>query len=183
MKKWSFRVLACVVMSLCVILLTACNNEAEALQERIDALETENAELQGTITSLRTDLERSQANFAGAQGELQSLQASIAAAAAAEEQGDSGVQSGALAITYAGQANTDMSWPLSYGELNLGLRLNPDDLAGGAEIVWRSTNEEVFTVVPGEDGTSAVATPESTGSAEMVVTVGGQETRSWIRIT
>jgi len=88
-----------------------------------------------------------------------------------------------LAITYGGEPNTDMTWPLSYGLLPLGLRFNPGEISEDDEIVWHSTDESIITVVPGEDGTTATVTPVTIGSAQLVVTVGGQETRSWVRIT
>ena len=34
------------------VALTACSNETDALQERIDALEGQNAELQATVSAL-----------------------------------------------------------------------------------------------------------------------------------
>ena len=181
MKKRNIRVLVCVVMLFIAVALAACANEAEALQARIEELETENAGLQSTISSMRTDLERAQADLTNARHELQYLIS--AQEAAAQEQAASGTQSGPLAITYGGEPNQDMSWPLDYGDLPLSLRMNPNELDGEAEIVWHSTNESVFSVVVSEDGLSAIVTPLSTGSAQLVVTVGSQETRSWVRIT
>jgi len=165
------------------IALPACTSEADVLRERVETLEGENADLQSTVTSLRTELERSQADLSNTQFELHRLLTALDEAAAAEEQGADGAQSGPLAITYAGEPNQDMSWPLNYGNLQLGIRVNFDELGEGADISWRSTNENVFTVNPSEDGLSAMVTPIIKGSAEMVVTVGDQETRSWIRIT
>jgi len=165
------------------IVLAACSNEAEALQERIDTLETENAGLQSAISTLTTDLERSRAEHANTQNELQQLISAIAAEAEANGQGADGNQSGPLAITYGGEPNNDMTWPLSYGLLQLGLRLNLNEPDEDDEIVWSSANEDIFTIVSSEDGMTATATPKATGSAQVIVTVGDQETRSWVRIT
>jgi len=51
------------------------------------------------------------------------------------------------------------------------------------EIFWRSTDDGIFTVISNEDGLTAILTPLATGSAELVVNVGDQETRCWVRIT
>jgi len=104
--------------------------------------------------------------------------------AAAEEDDDAdGAQGGALAITYAGLANQDMSWPYGHGDLPLGLRVNLAEFDEDVEIVWHSTDEDILTVTSSEDGTSATVTPVTTGSAQVVVTIGDQTTRSWVRIT
>jgi len=182
MKKRIFSILICVILLFAAVALTACGNEAEALQERIDALESENAELQSTVSSLNSDLERSRADLFTTQSELQNVQAAIAAADD-DEQSDNANQSGPLAITYAGEPNTDMSWPLNHGELQLGIRMNPDEFDEEDEIIWQSADEDIFTVEQNEDGTSAIVTPLKTGSAQLIVTVGNQETRSWVRIT
>jgi len=160
-----------------VITLTACSNETELLQAQIDALENENADLQSTISSLSTDLELAQRNLSISQNELQNLISALEAAQADNKPVEE------LAITYGGQPNKDMSWPLSYGDLVLGLTINYDDLDEEDEIVWRSADEDIFTVVANEDGTSAIVTPLIVGSAQLIVTVGEQETRSWVRIT
>ena len=178
MKKRIFRVLICFVVLFAAAVLTACGNEAEVLQARVAELESENAELHLTISSLSTDLERSQTNLSNAQNDLQNLLTRIE-----EEQASQDPQNGPLAITYGGEPNTDMTWPLSYGLLPLGLRFNPGEISEDDEIVWHSTDESIITVVPGEDGTTATVTPVTIGSAQLVVTVGGQETRSWVRIT
>jgi len=181
MKKRNFRVLVCAVILFVAIAMTACADETDTLQERIDTLETENAELQSTISSLRTDLERAQADYFRVQNELQYLQS---AQEAAEEQAAIEAQGGPLAITFYGQPHTDRSWPLRNGDFNdLGLRVNIADFSEETEIVWRSTNENVFIVTPSEDGLSATLTPLATGRAQVVVTVGDQETRSDVSIT
>ena len=146
-------------------------------------MEGENTELQSTVSSLSADLERARADLSRTQDELQRALSALDAAANDEQASQQGNQSGPLAITYAGEPNTDMSWPLNYGDLVLGIRMDPNEFDEDAEIVWRSADEDIFTVVPSEDGTSATATPVATGSAQMIVTVGDQETRSWIRIT
>jgi len=179
MKKRIFSVLVCVVLLFTAIVMTACANETDALNARITALENENAELKTTVSSLRTDLDSANAGLSNSQNEVLILQTLIASLE--EQASQNGDQNGALAITYGGEPNKDMSWPLSYGELPLGVR--GDILDDESEIVWRSTNEDIFTVAPSDDGTSAIVTPLTTGSAEMVVTVGDQETRSWVRVT
>ena len=181
MKKRIFIVLSCVFLLFAAIVLPACANETEALQERISTLEGENAQLQSTVSTLSADLERTRTELSASQTELQSLL--VAHAIAEEQASQQDNQSGPLAITYGGEPNTDMTWPMSYGELSLGLRINLNELDDDVEIEWRSGNENVFTFVVGEDGTSAVVTPVSKGSAQMIVTVGDRETRSWIRIT
>jgi len=184
MKKRTIIVFACTAMLFATVALTACANESDALQTRIDTLHNENVELQTKITSLRTDLERVQADLSRMQNEMQNLLSPPDAADGNDEQApqpDS--QSGALAITYGGEPNIDMTWPLNYGDLVLGLRGNFDELDEDVEIVWRSANESVFTVVTNEEGTSATVTPLTVGSAQLIVTVGDQETRSWVRVT
>jgi len=178
MNKWIFRLIICVVLIFSVAALTACSNEAEALQEQIDILEAENNDLHSVIASLRTDLDRSQANLSNAQNELLILIAKIEEEAAQQNRVDE-----ELAITYRGSANRDMSWPLSYGDLPLGVRVNLDDLGEDDEITWRTTDESVITIVPGDDGTTATVTPVAVGSARVVVTVGEETTSSWVRIT
>ena len=181
MIKRSVRILICVVALIIAVALTACTNEADALQERIGTLEAENAELLSTLSSLRTELEAAQTNLTRTQNELQEL---IYAQEVAEEQEAIEAQGGPLAITSYGSPSTDMSWPLRNGDFeHVGLRVNIIDPDEEVEIYWRSTNEDVFTVTPSEDGMSATVTPHTTGSAELVVTVGDQETRSWVRIT
>jgi len=183
MKKQVFRVIVLVVLLFTMVAITACANETEALQAQINTLEAENAELQSSVSTLRADLERTQLTLSSTQSELQFYQSAYEAAQAEEQASQQDNQSGPLAITYGGAPNKDMSWPLSYGELVLGLRIIFDELDEDAEIVWRSTNEDVFTVISDEEGTSATVTPLSVGAAELVVTVGEQETRSWVRIT
>ena len=195
MKKPFIRRLLCVVMLFAAVALTACSGETEALQARIDSLEAENVGLQSTISSLSADLERAQTDLLGAQSELHYLQSALAAAQEEDEQ-ETGDEQGAtegqaagsnqvgpLAITYGGVANEDMSWPLDFGELILGLRIDFSELGEENEIVWRSTNEDIFTVESKENGTSATVTPVAAGAAQLVVTVGDQETRSWVRIS
>jgi len=181
MKKRIFRILLCAVILLAAVTLAACGNETNALQARVTALENDNAELQSTISSLRTELERSQADLARTQNDLYTLQDELDAAEEQAAQQDN--QSGPLAITYGGEPNTDMTWPFSYGELNLGLRINLNELGEDDEITWQSANEDIFTVVPGEDGLTATVTPVTTGSAQLIVTAGNQEAKSWVRIT
>ena len=179
MTKWKFRVLLCVVFLFIAITLTACTSGVDALQARIDALEAENTELQSTISSLRSDLERAYADLLSAQSELQLLSEK-------EDTDDQAAvenQSGPLAITYGGEPNKDMSWPLDYGDLPLRVRIDYNEFDEDVEIAWHSTNESVLTVAASEDGISATVTPVEKGSAEVVVKVGDQETRSWVRIT
>jgi len=175
MSKWFYRLLFFVLI-IAVITLTACSNEAEVLQVRIDALELENAGLKSDLSELRTQLERSQREYSIAQTELQVL---ILAQEAAQEDNR---PDESLAITYGGKPNEDMSWPLSYGDMVVGLRINLDALGEDDEIIWRSANDDIFTVVPSEDGTKATVTPLTIGSAQLIVTVGEQVTRSWVRI-
>ena len=182
MKKWIFNALICVVLLFAAVVLAACGSETDELQARIETLENENEELQSVISTLNNDLEGARADLSRTRRELQDLQASI-------EDPDDDVQTppqggshgGALAITYGGQANPDMSWNLSYGDLPLGL-INIGDLDDETEIVWTSANEDIFTVAASEDGTSATVTPKTKGSAQLIVTVGDKETRSWVRI-
>jgi regulator of replication initiation timing len=183
MKKRNFSLLVCVVMLFSTIVLTACTNETDALQAQIDSLVVENSELQSIISSLRTDLERAQADLTNTRNELQHVQAAYEAAVAANEQTADDNQTGPLAITYAGEANQDMSWPLNFGDLPLSLRVNLNEFEEDVEIIWHSTNDEVFIVIASEDGLSATVTPLAVGSAQLVVNVGDQETRSWVRIT
>ena len=180
MTKWKFRVLVCVVLLSIAIALTACTSGVDALQARIEALEAENAELHSTISSLRTDLEKAYADLLSAQSEVQILQSEQDDA---DDQAAESSQSGPLAITYGGEPNKDMSWPLDYGDLPLRVRIDFNEFDEDVEIVWHSTNEKVLTVVSDEDGLSATVTPLEKGSAEVVVKVGDQETRSWVRIT
>ena len=188
MKKRVFRQLLCVAMLFAAVVLTACAGETETLQARIDSLEAENAELQSTISSLSAELENTQMALLSAQNELH-LSYLREAEQENDEQGESAVQEtsdaqvGPLAITYGGVANEDMSWPLDFGELLLGLRVDFSELGEENEIVWRSTNEDIFTVTSTENGTSATVTPRAVGAAQLVVTVGDRETRSWVRIS
>jgi len=181
MKKRIFILSVCVALLLMAVVLSACTGEKDAMQERIDELEAENAELLSNVTSMRSDLERVQGELLATFNEVQTLRLSLdearAAAQATQQDG------GGLAITYGGEPNQDMSWPYGYGELKLGLRINLSLLDDETEIVWSSTNESIFTVVQSEDGTSATVTPLDVGSAELVVTVGEERTRSWVRIT
>jgi len=132
---------------------------------------------------LRADLERAQASLLSTQSELQELIAANEAAKEDDEQAAGNGQGGALAITYAGEPNQDMSWPLNFGDLALGIRVNMSEFDEDVEIVWRSANENVFTVIASEDGISATVTPTAVGAAQLIVTVGDQEARSWVRIT
>jgi len=185
MKKRVFGIIACVVLIFAAITLTACTGERDALQAQIDSLEAENMTLQSTISSLRSDLETAQAESASSQNELQRLLAEIEEAAAAEEQAADNTPSGPLAITFYGTPSTDRSWPLRDGVLEdvVALYVNWNVFDDDVEITWRSTNENVFTLTQSEDGISVIVTPIAAGGAELVVTVGDQETRSWLRIT
>ena len=182
MKKWSLRLLVCVVVLITSVVLTACSNEADELRAQIETLESDNAELQSTISSLNSDNERLRSVLEQTVREQEQLRIQLEAAEEAARQLEDDNQ-GPLAITYAGVPNEDMSWPFNYGDLPLGLRVNLNNFDEGVEINWRSANEDVFTVIPGEDGTTATATPVAVGSAQVIVTVGDQVTRSWIRIT
>ena len=186
MKKRIYVLIVCAVMLFMMMTLTACADETVPLQERIESLEAENAELLNTLSEQRSENERIQTLLTNAQRELNAVLAAIEAAeqeAAQQEEQEAAQAAGALAITYAGVPNADMSWPFDYGDLPLGLRVNLDDLDEYDEIEWTSTNENIFRVTPNEDGTRATVTPLTTGSAEVVVTVGERETRSWVRIT
>ncbi|MCL2249180.1 MAG: hypothetical protein FWC13_07900 [Oscillospiraceae bacterium] len=192
MKKRVYGTLICALTLFAVIALSACANEAEALQARIDTLEAENAELAATLSDVRSNFDSAQASLAITQNELAHYRDIVAQIEMeqqqAEEQGTTGGGGGAaaagpLAITYAGVPNPDMSWPLADGNLPLGLRVNLDDFDEDAEIVWESMNESIFTVTPSEDGLSASVTPRTTGSARLIVTIGDQSTESWVRIT
>ncbi|MCL2221108.1 MAG: cell division protein ZapB [Oscillospiraceae bacterium] len=186
MKKRIYVVLVCAVMLFMIITLTACADETVPLQERIYTLEAENAALVETISDLRTENERIQTLQTNAQRELNAILAMLEAQeqeqAQAEEQATAGNQVGALAITYAGVPNADMTWPYD-SDLPLGLRVNLDDFYDDVEIEWTSTNENIFTVTQREDGLGATVTPRTNGSARVVVTIGDQETESWVRIS
>ena len=183
MVKRCFSILVCIIMLVIMIALTACTNEAEVLQARIAVLEAESTEMQSTISSLRTELERSQSDLIRTQGELQFLQATIEANEA-EEQAANTLHSGPLAITSYGRPSTDMSWPLRSGVFeDLGVSVNWNEFDENSEIIWHSEDEDIFTVVANEDGLTAKLTPVAVGSAQLVVTIGDQETKSWIRIT
>ena len=180
MTKWKFGVLVCAVLLFAAITLTACTSGVDALQARIETLEAENAELQSTISSLRSDLEKAYADLLSTQSELQLL---LSEQEQDDDQETGAAQSGPLAITYGGEPNKDMSWPFDYGDLLLRVRINLDEFDDEDEIVWLSTSDKVFTLVQSDDGMSAIITPVEKGSAEVVVKVGDQETRSWVRIT
>jgi len=184
MKKRIFGIFICIVLLFTSVILTACANETDALQERIATLESEKEELQSTISVLQSDLETSQRNLIRTNNELQDLKDSIEEANAADDQTTTppAFQSGPLEITYKGVPNKDMSWEYRSG-LELGLNVDFSVIDEDAEIVWVSTNEDIFTVAAGEDGLTAVVTPKVVGSAELVVTADGHETRSWVRIT
>jgi hypothetical protein len=193
MKKRIYGILICALTLFALITLSACANEAEELQARIDTLEAENAELATMLSDVRGNFESSQASLAITQNELARYREIIAqqeleAQQQEEQQGDAGgggttPAAGSLVITYAGVPNLDMSWPLADGNLPLGLRINLDDFEEDVEIEWTSMNESIFTVTPAEDGLSAAVTPRTTGSARLIVTVGDQSTESWVRIT
>jgi len=180
MKKRVFKVFILAILVSAVVVVSACSNEAEILQARVDSLESENSTLQATVSSLSTDLEVALSTLSFTQNELQNLQAILADNADSSQQGS---QDGELAITYGGQPNKDMSWPFGYGKLEVGLRINLNELDEDDEIVWSSTSNDIFTVVQSDDGTSATVTPVDVGSAQLVVKVGDRETRSWVRIT
>jgi len=164
--------------------MTACSNEKDLLQEQIDELEEENVELKSTISSLRAELEGAQSELSFTQNELRGALAALEEATA-DEQPAAATPSGPLAITFYGSPSTDRSWPLRDGVLEdvVALYVNWNEFDDDVDIVWSSTNENVFIVRQSEDGMSAVVTPIATGGAEIVVTVGDQETRSWLRIT
>ncbi|MDR2571425.1 MAG: hypothetical protein LBD23_14200 [Oscillospiraceae bacterium] len=180
MTKSKIRLFLCIILLFPAVVLSACANETVALQARIDALEADKADLQSTISSMQTEFERVQTDLFGTRNELQIVLVALEEAEKAASQDNQNVE---LAITYGNVANTDMSWPLDYGELLLGLRINLNNYDDDVEIVWRSENENIFTVISIDKGTSATVTPLSVGSAELVVTVGDEETRSWVRIT
>jgi len=181
MKKRLYILSLCIVLLLMAVALTACSGEKDAMQELIDTLEADNADLQSRIAAMQSDLERTQSDLSRTQNDLQNTQSELEAARAAAQASQQG--GGALAITYGGEPNQDMSWPFSYGELKLGLRVNLNLLDDGTEIVWQSANEDIFTVVQSEDGTTAIVTPVDVGSAQLIVTVGEERTSSWVRIT
>jgi len=180
MKKRIFFVTLCTVL-LATIFLTACGNEVDELQERISFLENDNAQLQTTISTLRAELEASQADLLRTQNMLHIINEELEEAQLQAAQ--HGNQNVSLAITYGGEPNFDMSWPLNFGNLVLGLRVHLEDYEDDVEITWHSENESIFTVVADEDGLSATVTPLTTGDAKLVVKVGDRETESWVRIT
>ena len=186
MKKRIFGIFICVLLLSAVVSIAACSNEAEELQARIDALEAEKTEMQSTISTLSSDLERARSDLSSTRSELQDILAAL------ETNDDDNAQdsqpptpSGPLAITFYGTPSTDRSWPLRDGvaEDVVGLYVNWDMFDDDLEITWRSTDDDIFTVDPSDDGLSVVVTPEKVGSAEVVATVGDQQTRAWIRIT
>ena len=185
MKKHIMRTFVCAILILLTIFLTACSDETEDLQARINALESENATLQSTISSLNADLARSQTDLSRAQNEMQDLLDEMEAAEEEQQRAASGLSSGPLAITFYRNPSTDRSWPLRDGVLDdvVGLNVDWNEFDEDTEIVWISTNEDIFTVAQSEDGLSAKVTPVAVGAAELVVTVGDKETRSWLRIT
>jgi len=185
MKKRIIRILVCIITILAAITLTACSDETEALQARINELENENTTLRSNVSSLTNDLSRSQADLARSQNEMQTLLDELAAAAEEEQRVAAGLESRPLAITFYGRPSTDRSWPLRDGALEdvVGLNVDWNEFDEDVDIEWYSTNENIFTVDQSEDGLSAKVTPVAAGSAELVVTVGDKETRCWIRIT
>ena len=191
MKRRMIIISLCIPALLIALTLSACSSEKDALQTRVNELESENNELKDTISDLQTELGQTQANLVNTRNELQTLLSELEEDDAGDagnnggsgNQSDTGAQSGGLAIMYRGEPNKDMSWPLNFGELSLSIRFNLSDLEDDEEIVWRSTNEDVFTVTPGDDGLTAIVKPLKVGSAELVVKIGAQETRSWVRIT
>ena len=182
MKKRGFKTILFIALILIAIVLTACSNEADELRAQIDILQNDNTELQSTTSTLQTENEQLRYILEQTALERDQLRYQLEAAEeAARQEPEDPV--GPLAITYAGVPNADMSWPLRNGNLKLGLRVDLSNFDAGVEIVWRSANEEIFSVSPDEDGTSAIATPYAVGSAQVIVTIGDQETRSWVRIT
>jgi len=181
MKKRIFILSVCVTLLLSVVALTGCSSEKDAMQERIDYLEAENTELLSNVTSMRSDLERAQNELLATFSELQILRLALEEANTAAQ--SSQQDGGGLAITYGGEPNQDMSWPFGYGELKLGLRINLSLIDNETDIIWQSANEDFFTVVQSEDGLTATVTPVDVGSAQLIVTVGDEQTRSWVRIT
>jgi len=179
MKKRIIIITFCTVL-LATIFLTACSNEVDELQERISFLENDNAQLQTTISTLRAELEASQAELSRTQNMLHIVNEELEEAQLQVAQNNPNVS---LAITYGGEPNFDMSWPITYGNLALGLRIHLDDYEDDVEITWHSENEAVFTVEADEDGLTATVTPIAVGSAQLTVTVGDRETKSWVRIT
>jgi len=180
MKIWIYPSFILIIVIVAAVAFTACTHEAVILQARVDSLERENSELQSAVTALQSALDISQNELSVTRNELHNH---LAALAAQEEAAQQASQGGPLAITYGGEPNPDMSWPFNYGVMNVGLRINLGEDYDVDDIVWRSENETIFTVAPAEAGMTAVVTPVTIGSAELVVTVGEQETRSWVRIT
>ena len=183
MKKRIFGVLICVILVFAVVTLTACSSEKDAMQALIDTLENENEELKSTVSSLRGDLEIAQIELTIAQTELQNFLSALQQAQ--DDEIAATTPSEPLAITFYGVAHTDRSWPLSAGVLEdvVALHVNWDEFDDDLEIYWESTNENVFTVVPSDDGMSARVTPEYRGAADIVVTLGNVVARATIRIT
>jgi len=181
-KRRIFIIPVCFLLFLTVT-LTACGSEKAEMQERIDTLESENETLRSGIASATDDLTRTQTELYLAQSELQSTLLALEAALSDAQSSQQDSHSGPLAITYGGRPNTDMTWPLTYGDLALGLRVNASEIDEDEEIIWHSENESIFSVIPSEDGLNATVTPYTKGSAQLVVTIGDQVTKSWVRIT
>ena len=184
MKKRIFGLSVCVILIIIAVTMTACSNEAELLQEQINTLEDENAVLRTNISSLRAELEGAQSELSFTQNELRGALAALEEATA-DEQPAAATPSGPLAITFYGTPHTERQWPLRNGVLEgiVGLYVDWNEFDDDVDISWSSTNENVITIRQSEDGLSATVTPVGTGTAEIVVTVGNQETRSLLRIT
>jgi len=182
MKKRIYKVFVYIILILAAVTLTACTNETEALEARIDTLEKDHAELQTTVSSLNTELDRAKTDLASTRSELQNVRAALEAAAEEDNQtSQQDDQSVPMVITYEGNSRRDMTWPLRDGDLPLGLRVN-FVIGEEDEIIWHSENEDIFTVSSSEDGMTATVTPITTGDAQLVVTIGDEEARSWVRI-
>ena len=184
MKKQIFRILTYVLLVFMTVALTACASEEDTLQSRIETLEQDYADLQSEMSTLYANLERTQSDLSRTRSEVQNLQAALDAADDDDQPSQQTPQSGELTITYEGNARRDMSWPLRNGDLRLGIRGDIlSEIGEDDEIIWTSTNEDIFTVVASEDGLSAVVTPKIVGDAQLIVTIGDKEARSWVRIT
>jgi len=186
MKKIIYVVLVCALMLFMMITLVACADETVPLQERIDVLEAENTELAETLYALRAENDRIQSENTSTRNELNAILAMLEAEAQEQAQAEEAAAeqaAGAFLITYAGIPNRDrdMSWPYN-SDLPLGLNRTLEELGEDVEIVWTSTNENIFTVTQNEDGTRATVTPRANGSARVMVAAGEHETYAWVRI-
>ena len=83
-------------------------------------------------------------------------------------------------ITYNGRENTDFT--ASVGErVNLRVTIVPEGIE--EEVIWASSNESFFQVVPTDtQGTSARVTAVGRGTATLTATVGDFEARCTVRV-